>query len=240
MEELPLAIVTGGAHRLGKVFALSLARQGYAILLHHYLSIDDATETANEIQALGVPVFIAQADLANESGVDSIFKLIDTLPHCLKILVNSAAIMRKNDIWDTPASEWDTIFALNLKSPFFLAQQAARRMTEGGLIVNVTDVGAHKLWTGYSAYVVSKSALETLTRLLAKAYGPKIRVNAIAPGLVLPSKFVTSEDWEKLVERLPLKQPASLEEISNALLFLIDNASVTGQTVTIDGGYSLI
>jgi pteridine reductase len=148
--------------------------------------------------------------------------------------------MQRTDIRTTSPADWDATFALNLRTPFLLAQQAAGRMAEGGLIVNITDVGAHKLWTGYPAYVVSKSALEMLTRLLAKAYAPGIRVNAIAPGFVLPSDNVTPEEWEKLVERLPLKRPASLDEVAAALGFLLDNPSVTGQTVVVDGGYSLI
>jgi pteridine reductase len=240
MDGQPLALVTGGAHRLGKVFALTLARRGFAILLHHHHSVDAAVETADEIRALGVPAFLVQCDLTNEVEISSLLSELDTLPHQLKVLVNSAAIMQKSNIRDTSAAEWDAILALNLRAPFQLAQQAARRMVEGGSIVNISDAGAHNLWTGYPAYVVSKAALETLTRLLAKAYGPAVRVNAIAPGLVLPSNNVNPEDWDTLVERLPLKHPVTLFEISSALSFLLDNESITGQTVVVDGGYSLI
>jgi pteridine reductase len=240
MDRQPLAIVTGAAHRLGKTFAFTLARRGYAILLHHNHAADDAAATADEIRALGVPAYLAQADLTNNSNLLSFISTLDSLPHPLKVLVNSASVMQRNDIRKISAADWDDTFALNLRAPFLLAQQAARRMMEGGLIVNITDVGAHKLWTGYPAYAVSKSALETLTRLLAKAYAPGIRVNAIAPGLVLPSEGVTPEEWEKLLERLPLKHPASLDDVASALTFLLDNPSITGQTVVVDGGYSLI
>ena len=113
-------------------------------------------------------------------------------------------------------------------------------MVDGGLIVNISDVGAHKTWTGYPAYAVSKSGVETLTRLLAKAYAPSIRVNAIAPGLVLPPEGFPPGKWEELVGRLPLKRPASLDEVASALTFLLDNPSITGQTVVLDGGYSLL
>jgi NAD(P)-dependent dehydrogenase (short-subunit alcohol dehydrogenase family) len=113
-------------------------------------------------------------------------------------------------------------------------------MTEAGLIVNITDVGAQKAWSRYPSYTVSKAALESLTRILARALAPKIRVNAIAPGLVLPSDIVPPEEWERLIKRLPLKRPARTEEIASALEFLLKNEYITGQTIVVDGGYSLI
>ncbi len=239
MDGQPLALITGASHRLGKTFALTLAQHGFAILLHHH-RIADEDDTADEIRALGIPVYLAQADLTDDANLLSLLSTLDSLPHHLKVLVNSASVMQRRDIRDTSAEDWDATFALNLRAPFLLAQQAAKRMEVGGLIVNITDAGVKKLWTKYPAYVVSKSALETLTSLLAKAYAPGIRVNAIAPGLVLPSDDVTTEEWKRLVERLPLKRPASLNEVAAALEFLIDNPSVTGQTVVVDGGYSLI
>ncbi|HEY2980908.1 MAG TPA: SDR family oxidoreductase, partial [Anaerolineales bacterium] len=123
---------------------------------------------------------------------------------------------------------------------FLCAQQAAARMREGGLIVNVTDVAAQKAWHAYPAYTVSKAALESLTKVLARAYAPGIRVNAIAPGLVLQSDIVSSEQWNRLIERLPLKRASDPGEIAAALDFLAANQYVTGQTIVVDGGYSLI
>ena len=240
MADYPLALVTGAAHRLGRAFAITLARQGYAILLHYHKSLSDAAVTENEIRSTGVPVYPVQADLTNDTALHSLLSSLDSLPHKLRVLVNSAAIMPRKDLRSTSSADWDAALDLNLRAPFLLAQKAAERMDAGGLIVNVTDIGAHKLWTGYPAYVVSKSALETLTRMMAKAYAPSIRVNAIAPGLVLPSGDMTPEEWEKLVQRLPLRHPASPEEVASALEFLVRNESVTGQTIVVDGGYSLL
>jgi pteridine reductase len=240
MDGQPLALVTGAAHRLGKTFALTLARRGYAILLHYYRGVDEAAVTADEIRSLGVPVYLWQADLTDDVKISSLLSALNSLPHHLKVLVNSASVMPRIKIPATSAAEWDATFALNLRAPFLLGKHAAGRMEEGGLIVNITDAGANKLWTGYPAYVVSKSALETLTRVLAKALAPGIRVNAIAPGLVLPSNNIMQEEWDKLVERLPLKHPVHLDEVAAALTFLLDNPSVTGQIVAVDGGYSLI
>jgi pteridine reductase len=135
---------------------------------------------------------------------------------------------------------WDTALDLNLRAPFLLAQECAKKMTDGGLIVNITDVGAQKSWSRYPSYTVSKAALESLTRILARALAPKIRVNAIAPGFVLQSDIVTDEEWQRLISRIPLQRPARAEEIASALEFLLKNEYITGQTIVVDGGYSLV
>jgi NAD(P)-dependent dehydrogenase (short-subunit alcohol dehydrogenase family) len=239
MDAKPLALVTGAAHRLGKTFALTLAQRGYAIALHFHHSGEEAVVTANEIKEIGVPVYLVPADLTNGSDISSLFAILESIPHQLKVVVNSASVMKRTDIRDTSLEDWDSTFALNLRAPFLLTQQAVRRMNEGGLIVNISDVGAHQLWTGFSTYVVSKSALETLTRLFAKAYAPAIRVNAIAPGLVLRSDGITPDAWEELIQRTPQKHPVSEDNLAATLRFLLDNPSITGQTITVDGGYSL-
>ena len=138
------------------------------------------------------------------------------------------------------AEAWDASLDLNLRAPFLLAQSAAQRMTEGGLIVNVTDVAAQKAWSAFPAYTVSKAALESLTKVLARAFAPKVRVNAIAPGLVLHSDLVSSEQWDKMIARLPLQRAATLDEVTAALEYLLKNEYVTGQTLVVDGGYSLV
>ncbi len=240
MEKNKLAIVTGAAHRLGRAFALSLARQGYAILLHYFSSSDEAERTSEEIRSLGVPVHLFGADLTKEECVNDLLSFTDSLPFQSRVLVNSASIMLKKDLPATTLAEWDLSFALNLRAPFLLSQKYASRMDAGSLIVNISDVGAGKLWTNYPSYVLSKSALEVLTRLLAKTYAPSIRVNAIAPGLVLPSSGTTEEEWQKLINRVPLKRATYLTEITSALEYLLGNEAITGQVITVDGGYSLM
>ncbi|MBN1453205.1 MAG: SDR family oxidoreductase, partial [Anaerolineales bacterium] len=137
-------------------------------------------------------------------------------------------------------AEWDAALDLNLRAPFLCAQQACLRMKRGGLIVNVSDIGAGKAWSRFPSYTVSKAALESLTKVQARSFAPSVRVNAIAPGLVLPSRNVTDEEWERLIGRLPLKRPATTEEVASALEFLLKNEYITGQTVVVDGGYSLL
>ena len=238
----PLAIITGAAHRLGRAFALSLARQGYAILLHYNHARDEAESAAAEIRALDVPVFLAQADLTDPHAALGLFSVVDESAHPLKVLVNSAATMQRADARTLPLDAWDTTINLNLRAPFLLAQQAESRMRSagGGLIVNITDVGAEKSWSGFPAYTVSKAALSSLTKVLARSFAPSVRVNAIAPGLILPADDMPAEEWERLVSRLPLQRPADLSELTSALEFLLKNEYITGQTITVDGGYSLI
>lgn len=248
MAEFPLAIVTGGAHRLGRAFALTLAYQGYAVLVHYHRSAQLMNRTITEIKSFGVPAYSVQADLTQAEQVESLFALVDSLlsqPQAqlrrLAVLVNSAAVMPRGNAQTLPVADWDTALDLNLRAPFLCAQQAAKRMSNGGgLIVNVSDTGAEKAWSRFPSYTVSKAALESLTRVLARSLAPGIRVNAIAPGLVLPSENVSPEEWENLIQRLPLKRAATTEEVASALEFLIKNEYVTGQTIVVDGGYSLV
>jgi pteridine reductase len=240
----PLALVTGGAHRLGKAFALTLATMGYDLLLHYFSAEEEAQETKNEIETIGAKVHLIKADLTQPDQIHSLCSELDFIIHnsssILKLLVNSAAIMPVGSPRDLELQDWDSALDLNLRAPFLLAQQAAKRMASGGLIVNITDIGAQKAWSRYPSYSVSKAGLESLTKLLARALAPNIRVNAIAPGLVLSSDVVTQEQWDKLVARLPLKRPATLDEITSALEFLINNEYITGHTIVVDGGYSLL
>ena len=232
----PLALVTGAAHRLGKAFALTLARAGYDIILHYHLSSGEALQTKLEIESLSRHVTLAQADLADPAQIQS---LLSNIEH-LDVLVNSAAFMQNAKVTSLSLENWDSTLDLNLRAPFLLAQECSKKMTGGGLIVNISDVGAQKAWSRFPSYTVSKAALESLTKILARALAPNIRVNAIAPGFVLQSDVVPAEEWERLIGRIPLKRPARTEEITSALEFLLKNEYVTGQTIVVDGGYSLI
>ena len=232
----PIALVTGAAHRLGKVFALTLARQGFDIVLHYHHSQEAALETKAEIESTGRRVTLAQADLTNPIEIQSLV----SIPESLRVLVNSAAYMPSGNVEVLSLENWDQSLDLNLRAPFLLAQEASQKMSEGGLIVNISDVGAQKAWSRFPSYTVSKAALESLTRILARAYAPTIRVNAIAPGFVLQSDIVPAEEWDRLINRVPLKRPARPEEIAFALEFLCKNEYITGQTIVVDGGYSLV
>ncbi|HSG42261.1 MAG TPA: SDR family oxidoreductase [Anaerolineales bacterium] len=233
---MPLALVTGAAHRLGKAFALALAHAGYDIVLHFGSSSDKALQMKAEIESVSRTVTLAKADLTQPDEIQSLVADIQSLD----VLVNSAAFMPSGNVDSLSLENWDTSLDLNLRAPFLLARECAQKMTDGGLIVNITDVGAQKAWSRYPSYTVSKAALESLTKILARALAPKIRVNAIAPGFVLQSEIVPAEEWERLIGRIPLKRPARTDEITSALEFLIQNEYVTGQIIVVDGGYSLM
>lgn len=232
----PLALVTGAAHRLGKAFALTLARQGFNLVLHYHQSLDEAIQTQAEIESMGRRVILSQADLTDPAQIQSLISNLDSL----SVLVNSAAFMPRGNVGLLTLENWDTSLDLNLRAPFLLAQECSKKMNAGGLIVNITDVGAQKAWSRYPSYTVSKAALESLTKILARALAPQIRVNAIAPGFVLRSEIVSDEEWQRLMNRIPLKRPARPEEIASALEFLLKNEYITGQIIVVDGGYSLI
>lgn len=243
METHPLAIVTGAGHRLGRSIALSLAHFGYDILLHYNSSIEKAEDTKLKIESLGGTGILIQSDLSKHEGIRGLLKSIDKILESstfhLEVLVNSASIMKKaKNI--TTYENWDSTYALNLRAPYILSIEIAKRIKKNGLIVNISDVGARKLWKQYPEYVISKSGLETMTRLLAKSLAPRIRVNAIAPGLVLQSRNLPNSTWEKILKKLPLQRTTTLEEIESTLLFLINNQAVTGQIIDVDCGFSLV
>ena len=240
MASEPLALVTGAAHRLGKAFATVLARAGYAVAVHYWTSGDQAETTSRELTDLGAPAYLLKADLTDPAAISAMFLEIDKLPHAVRVLVNSAGVLRTGDPRNLTVQDWDDTLDLNLRAPFLCAQKAAARMASGSLIVNVTDVGARKSWSRFPAYSASKAGLEALTGVLARAYAPGIRVNAIAPGLVLRSEETSEAEWHRLVGRVPLKRAGMSEEIAEALEFLLTNEYVTGQTLVVDGGYSLL
>jgi pteridine reductase len=215
---------------------LTLADAGYDILLHYHSSSDKALQTKTEIESRSGTVTLAQADLTQPEQINSMLSTFQTL----NVLVNSAAFMPSGNVESLSIENWDTSLDLNLRAPFLLARECAKKMIDGGLIVNITDVGAQKAWSRYPSYTVSKAALESLTKILARALAPKIRVNAIAPGFVLQSDIVPADEWQRLIGRIPLKRAARIDEITSALEFLLENEYITGQTIVVDGGYSLI
>ena len=235
-----LALVTGAARRLGRDLAVCLAELGYDLILHYHDSATDVEKTRGDILSIGSRAYIVQGDLADSDDINRIFNQIDDMGKPLKIMVNSASVMKAGRIGNVSLDDMDLELDLNLRAPFICAQSAAMRMKPGGVIINISDVGASKTWTRYPAYSVSKAGLDSLTRILAKALAPAIRVNAIAPGLVYKSDGMTQKEWDDLIGKVPMRRAAQPVEIKSALEFLVKNEYVTGQIIYVDGGYSLV
>jgi pteridine reductase len=236
-----VAIVTGGARRLGKALALSLAAKGTRLVIHYGSSAGPADETVAEIRALGSDAGAVQADL-RQPGQASVMiaRAVDRFGQ-LDILVNSAAVFERGDVFGTTEGSWDRHFAINLKSPFFLSQAFAAHVgrERPGAIVNIADWRATRPGPDYVAYTLTKAGLVTMTQSLALGLAPNIRVNAIAPGAILPPPDRDQAYLEKLAQSIPARRVGSPAEVAKAMLFLLESDFVTGELIFVTGGEHL-
>ncbi len=238
-REMPrVALVTGGARRIGAALARDLAAAGWAVALHYHSSETPARELAAEIAAAGGRAVALQADLRDEAALARLVEAADSELGPLGLLVNNASIFEFDDHESCDRESWDAHLDTNLRAPFVLIQHFARALPveARGLVVNLLDTRVWNLSPGYLSYTLSKAGLWTLTHTLAQALAPRIRVNAIGPGPTLPSKGQSEADFAARRAGLPLGEGASLEEICAALRFLIAAPSVTGQMIGLDGG----
>jgi pteridine reductase len=234
------AIVTGAGRRLGAAIADGLAMRGCSLLLHHHASPESASEVAQAARHHNVAVHVAQADLSRLEGVLQLFESFDQHFSHLDVLVNSAAIMQAVDLLKATEDDWQRTMGLNLKGAFFCLQQAALRMQpDGGVIINVSDVAGLRPWPRFPIHSISKAGIEMLTKVAALRLAPKVRVNAVAPGPVLKPDRMTDERWAEIGAGLPLGHAGQPEQIVQAVLFLIENDYVTGETLVVDGGDTL-
>lgn len=246
-EEVPLAVITGAAKRVGKLFANYFASKGYSVVLHYYRSEKEVLILKEELLKFNIPIHVVQADLRKNSGLEYFFSFIDALIdnddlflYKFKVLVNSAAEMKNVIFSDLSLSEFDKTINLNLRAPFACSQYAAKKMVNGGLIINISDIAGQKNWINYPDYVISKAGLDSMTRTLAKLLSPRIRVNGIAPGLVMKSPGLEEIAWNNLISKMPMKHSVNPDDLCRAMDFIINSESVTGQTIVVDSGYSLI
>jgi pteridine reductase len=243
-----VALVTGAGRRLGRAFALALGRAGANLALHYHESGKGARDTAEELRAMGVRAELFQSDLRSADAPQALVDAVYRKFGALHILVNSAAIMLRTPVEEITPVAWDEIMALNLRAPFFCAVAAARRMQQGaseigpetgvsgGVIVNIADLAGLESWTGYIPHGISKAGVLHMTRSLARALAPGVRVNAIAPGTVL-----LPEDWDaaaadRLERSTPLRRHGTPQDVTEALLYLVRAEYVTGETIVVDGG----
>jgi pteridine reductase len=235
-----VAIVTGGAVRLGKAMATALAGKGVRVVVHYNTSSTEAQATVAEIRAAGGDAIAAQADLSDLHQIPDVVDVALEAFGKADILVNSAALFEPGDIQGTTPENWDRQFAVNLRAPFFLSKEFAKRaVRDRGQIINIAGTRAVKPDPNHLAYSVTKAGVVALTRALALALAPKIRVNAIAPGAILPPPGMGEEYLEQVARQTPAQKPGSPDDIVRALLFLLESPFVTGHVMTVDGGASL-
>lgn len=232
-----VALVTGAGTRVGRVIALALGKAGMRVSVHYAGSEKGARETAAEIVRNGGEARTLPGDLVDPATGPRLIEHTVKVFGSLDVLVNSAAVMLQTPIGEVLVEDWDAMFALNLRAPFFLSQAAARVMRErGGSIVNISDLAAFETWRNYIPHSITKAGIVQMTRGLAHALAPRIRVNAIAPGPVLLPEGWTQEQANKLIATTPLGRIGTPEDVAQAVLYLLNADYVTGETIIVDGG----
>jgi NAD(P)-dependent dehydrogenase (short-subunit alcohol dehydrogenase family) len=238
---LPAALVTGGARRIGRAIVEDLARNGWAVAIHYRSSTADAEKLADEIIAAGGQAAIFNCDLGELAEGQ---RLIDEAAGALgplTLLVNNASIFENDTVGDLDAALWQRQMTVNLAAPVFLAEAFAAQVPPDaeGNIVNLIDQRVFRPTPDHFSYQLSKSALLTATETLAMALAPRIRVNGIAPGPVLPSAHSSPERFAAYVAALPLQRQPDLAEFGRTIRYFVENRSITGQTIALDGGQRL-
>jgi NAD(P)-dependent dehydrogenase (short-subunit alcohol dehydrogenase family) len=241
-----VALVTGSATGIGRAVALRFAKQGIAVAVNYSRSEKEAKETLADVQKLGVPAILCQCSVADEPGVRRMVERCVKELGGLDILVNNAAMTRFIDHANLEAltgEVWDEILGVNLKGAYFCCREAIPVMKSrgGGAIVNVSSAAGVVGHGSSIAYAASKAALNCMTKSLARAFAPAIRVNAVAPGPVVTRWLADHMDHvEKQIELTPMKRPATTDDIADVVAFLATGTSlITGQIVLIDGGRTM-
>lgn len=247
-----VALVTGGAKRVGRAIALELARAGCDLAVHYRSSHIEAEETAATVTGLRCRAVLVQGDLNDATAWPAIVERAVTRLGRLDILVNNASHFEPTVViraetgvasdGNFDSAEWDRMLRVNTVAPAALAHYARPHLSAhgSGRIINLCDISADRPWPGYLAYCASKAALLSLTKSLARAFAPTITVNGVSPGIaVFPDEYPAALR-EKLVARVPLAREGTPEEIARLVRFLVESGDyITGQIISIDGGRSI-
>ena len=235
-----IAIVTGAARRLGRACAIRLAEMGFDIAVVFNNSESEAATLANEMRTMGRRSLLLKRDLRDALACESIVRECAAELGVPSVLVNNASIFERAPLLDTSTEKFDANFAIHVRAPFILTREFAK-IAETGIVVNMLDTRVARRSTSYFAYLLSKKTLFEMTQLAAAELAPKIRVNAIAPGFILPSEGSTiSGDSLRLVDKIPMQTKGDPADIADALRFLVESDFVTGETIFVDGGENLL
>ncbi len=232
------ALVTGGAKRIGKEIALKLASMGYDIIIHYNTSEKEALNTKKEVESKGVTCTLIRFDLTHPEKIDDFMGKVFAKCENVTLLVNNASIFRESNFLQVTYDEFVKEFNINFVSPFFLSQQFATRCKEG-MIINIIDARITKVHTLHFVYNLTKKLLGELTKMAAKTLGPNIRVNGICPGPILPPQGKNFDYLKTVVDAIPLKKYGNVQDIAEAVSYLMRNKFVTGELLFIDGGEHL-
>ena len=234
-----MALVTGGARRVGRAFSLALAEAGCDVVVNYHGSAAEAATTVADIESGGRRAVAIQADIARTADIARLVSETERAFGRLDILINNASLFERTPFENITEHDWDRVLGVNLRAPFFLSQAAAPllRRDGGGVIVNIVDLSALQPWPSFAHHAVSKAGLLHLTRVLARALAPDVRVNAIAPGTVLPPENTEGEAGS---ERRVVGRAGDTEDAARALLYLVRSDFVTGENLVVDGGRMLL
>jgi NAD(P)-dependent dehydrogenase (short-subunit alcohol dehydrogenase family) len=235
------ALVTGAAKRVGRAIASDLARHGWGVAVHYRRSEAEAHELVAAIRGDGGKAVAIRADLSEDEEVEGLLRLAVASLGPLHCLINNASVFQRDSLEEVTCRSWQLHMAVNAWAPVLLTQSFLRQLPEGteGNVINIIDERVWNLTPHFVSYTVSKSALWTLTRVLAPALAPRIRINAIGPGETLPSFHQTEQSFARLCATMPLRRGTTPEEICEAVRFILGARAMTGQMIVLDGGQHL-
>ncbi len=237
----PTALVTGGAVRVGRAISLGLAGAGYDIVVSYRSSTGAAEELKGLIEDMGRRCTLIQADMGDPAAIARLGAEVRDTHGRLDVLVNSAASFMPTSLLEIEADEWNDVMDVNLRGPHLMVREfAALLRKSSGTVINIADHMGMQPWVRYAHHSVSKAGLIHLTKIQARALAPEVRVNAVAPGLVMPPEGMDEAALDAGVEATVLKRAGSAQDVVEAVLYLAHAGYVTGQLLVVDGGGSLL